>query len=228
MIDLYGINFEKKLIIKEYPFCFRRHTFKENRYPADYSPSMKILPSVIGEFLVRHIVSIKFNCDPQDITISLDSSGKPYFNSFKSCHFNISHSGNWVVCAFENDPVGIDIQKIIKIPRKELDAIVLRFFHKDEQIQYFNLEDSEKENFFFTQWAIKESYIKLVGTPSQISLQSFSAFLDQDGRGSISNGSQIRYFQQYDIDSNYKLVACCSNDSFPSSLKKIIIPPNNK
>jgi len=105
--------------------------------------------------------------------------------------------------------------------------IVLRFFHKFEQIQYFNLKESEKED-FFTQWSIKESYVKFLGKGFQIPWLSFFAFLDPNGRGSLSDGGFIRYSQQYDIDSNYKLVVCTPNRSFSFPIKKISIPSITK
>lgn len=228
MIEIYSNQIEKNTLVKEHNQSFLLHNTKRKRHVCDRSQSIKKLQTLIGEFLVRHIISNKLDCDPQDITILLDPNGKPYCKLFKSCHFNISHSGDWVVSAFDNEPVGIDIQKIVHIPRKRMDMIVLRFFHKYEQLQYFNLKDTDKENYFFTQWALKESYIKLLGNGLRIPLQSFSAFLDQNGRGSISDGGHIRYFQQYDIDSRYKLVACSSNSSFPLSLKKITIPSITK
>ena len=184
--------------------------------------------NLIGELLIQQIISGQVGYDPQNITILLDLYEKPYCPALNQCHFNISHSGEWVVCAFDNEPVGIDIQKIVHIPRKRMDMIVLRFFHKYEQIQYFNLKEMEKENFFFTQWALKESYIKLLGKGLRIPLQSFYAFLDKNGRGSISDGCHIWYFQHYNIDSNYKLVACSSNSSFPLSVKKISFPSITK
>jgi 4'-phosphopantetheinyl transferase len=188
----------------------------------------KILQTVTGELIVRQILSDQFGTDPDTITFSSDAYGKPYCPALKQCHFNISHSGEWIVCALNNNPVGIDIQKIVPIARNRMDMTVVRFFHDDERIHYFNLKDDEKNAFFFTQWALKESYIKFQGKGLNIPLQGFSAFLDQKGRGSISDGGLISYFQQYDIDSNYKLVACSPDSSFPGSLKKISIPSITK
>ncbi len=228
MIEIYSTQIEKNTLVKENNHSFFLHTTKRKRQVLDRSQTIKKLKTLIGELLVRHIISDKLDCDPQDITILLDPNGKPYCKRFKSCHFNISHSGEWVICAFDKEPIGIDIQKIVHIPRTRMDMIVLRFFHKYEQIQYFNLKEKDKENFFFTQWALKESYIKLLGNGLQIPLQSFSEFLDQKGSGSISDWGHIWYFQQYDIDINYKLVACSSNSSFPLFVKKITIPSITK
>ena len=228
MIEVYAVKIEKDKIISEFDKIFSLLFPEKRDDDAKNLPLIKDLHPLIKEAIIRKRISKKFDCHPCQIEILIDSFGKPYCKRFKSGHFNISHSGEWVVCAFDNKPVGIDIQKIVHIPRKRMDMIVLRFFHKYEQIEYFNLKEKDKENFFFTQWALKESYIKLLGNGLSLPLLSFSAFLDQNGRGSISDGGHIRYFQQYDIDSNYKLVACSSNSSFPLSVKKITIPSITK
>lgn len=181
-----------------------------------------------GDYLIAYILIKYYNYLIDEIELTNTSFGRPMIKSKIPIFISLSHSEKWVVCAFDNEPVGIDIQKIVNIPRKRMDVIVLRFFHKYEQIQYFNLKEMEKDNFFFTQWALKESYIKLPGKGLRIPLQSFSAFLDQNGSGSISDGGHIRYFQQYNIDSNYKLIACSSNSSFPLSVKKISTPSITK
>ena len=228
MLNVFSTKIKKMKTINEYHDVLSLHSPRIRQHLSTCSQSKKILNTLTGELIVRQIISNQLGYDPNTIIISLNPDGKPYCPIQKYFHFNISHSGEWVVCAFANEPVGIDIQKIVHIPRKRMDMIVLRFFHKNEQIQYFNLKEKERESFFFTQWSIKESYVKFKGKGFQIPLQSFFAFLDQNGRGSLSDGNFILYFQQYDIDSNYKLVACSLKSSFSFPIKKISIPSITK
>lgn len=222
MIEIYAIKIENSGIIQDYYSSSSLNFPSKMRKGPSHSLRTLILQSFTGTLLVQHILSSKLNCNPMDITILLGSNGKPYSNQFKSYHFNISHSGEWIVCAFDNVSVGIDIQKIIRLPQKRMDLIVKRFFHKYEQIQYFNLQADKREDFFFTQWAIKESYIKLLGKGLKIPLQEFSIFLDQSGQGLKLDGNQVCYFNQYYIDSDYKLIICSRHNSFPLSLKRIV------
>ena len=224
MIEVYAVKIEKDRIITEFDKIFPLLAPEKKDEITKISPLIKDIYTLLGEAIIRQSISKKINCHTSQIKILTDSFGKPYCKHPESCYFNISHSGEWVVCALENEPVGIDIQKIVKVPRKRMDMIVLRFFHKYEQTRYFNLSVEERENFFFSQWALKESYIKLLGKGLRIPLHSFFAFLDQTGKGSMPDGKHIRYFQQYDIDRNYKMVVCSSSNSFPLSLKKITIP----
>jgi 4'-phosphopantetheinyl transferase len=50
----------------------------------------------------------------------------PYF------HFNISQSGNWVVCATDNHPVGIDIEQI-----QPIDFQIVNSYFSKKEIQDF-------------------------------------------------------------------------------------------
>lgn len=222
MIEIYAIKIENGGIIQDYYSTSSLDFLLKMRQILAHSLHTRILQSFIGTLLVQYILSSKLNCNPLDITILLGSNGKPYCKQLKSCHFNISHSGEWIVCAFNNVPVGIDIQKIVPLPKKRMDIIVQRFFHKYEQMQYFNLQEDKREDFFFMQWAIKESYIKLLGKGLKIPLQGFSIFLDQNGQGSKFDGNQVYYFNQYYIDGNYKLIICSPNNSFPLSLRRIV------
>ena len=47
-----------------------------------------------------------------------NQSGKLYFKNPDMPYFNISHSGNYVACVFDENEVGLDIQKIKRIPEK--------------------------------------------------------------------------------------------------------------
>lgn len=49
--------------------------------------------------------------DKSDIRFSTQEYGKPCIPDLPDAHFNISHSGRWVICAFDSQPIGIDIEK---------------------------------------------------------------------------------------------------------------------
>jgi 4'-phosphopantetheinyl transferase len=213
MVEIVATKIEDISLIKECAhlsllhLSTKRQQMPDGLQPANYSHSS------IGDLLARKIIAGKLNCDLQDIIISLDPDKKPCYEGTGSFHFSISHSGEWVVCAFDDRPVGVDIQKIIRLPGKCMDMIVSRFFHKDEQIQYSNLNE-EMKNDFFTPWALKESYMKLSGKGLQAPLLKFFTLLDENGYGSKHDGKQMCHFQKHNIDCNYKLLACSNSNSF--------------
>ena len=82
--------------------------------------------------------------------------GKPELNIGHNIYFNISHSGDWVVCAFSNDDVGVDVEIIKNVDFK----IVDRYFSKEEIYEFNTLSEEEKKERFFDYWTLKESFIK--------------------------------------------------------------------
>ncbi len=96
--------------------------------------------------------------------------GKPYLNEYPHIHFNISHSGDWVVCVVDNEPVGVDVEKIRIIDYE----IAENWFSPFEFQVINNLQGNEKQVIFFNYWCMKESYIKSIGKGLSEPLNSFS------------------------------------------------------
>lgn len=82
-----------------------------------------------------------------------DQYGKPYINN--EINFNISHSGNYVICAISDDTkLGIDIEQIKPIN-------FIEFNHTMTQKQWDVIKSSEvPTEMFFKYWSMKESVIK--------------------------------------------------------------------
>ncbi len=124
--------------------------------------------SVAGEMLVKKNISEILKIPPESIKISTEKGGKPYIENL-AIHFNLSHSGDWVVCALHNKPIGIDIEKITPINLK----IAKRFFTQEEQFYIFNKSPEENDftatptneilKRFFEIWTAKEAYLKFTG-----------------------------------------------------------------
>src|SRR5690554_253809 len=104
------------------------------------------LRALTAQILIRTIACSKLNKDKRLIKFAAGPNGKPYIDNEDNFHFNISHSGDWVVCAVSYRPVGIDVERI-----KEIDfAIAKRFFSKEEAKDLFSKEgEEEKKDYFF-------------------------------------------------------------------------------
>lgn len=83
--------------------------------------------------------------------------GKPFIKTDPTFYFNISHSGEWIVCAISKEPVGIDIEKIVDIDLNDFNSIL-----NENDIKNISRSIATKEN-FFEFWSIKESVSKLTG-----------------------------------------------------------------
>ena len=83
--------------------------------------------------------------------------GKPMHSDI---YFNLSHSGDYVICAISKKEVGCDIQKI-RMPNRNL----MEKFYTDWEQDYVLHGGSQKKRKerFVTIWALKESYLKKTG-----------------------------------------------------------------
>jgi len=132
---------------------------------------------LLGDVLTRteicHATGLKNN----QMCFLTNEYGKPYLAFEHNIHFNISHAGNYVVCAVSDEPVGIDIEVIKSFDMK----IAERFFTTDEMAYIVNFEKNTKLNSFFEVWTKKESHIKWEGKGLHMPLSSFSVFCN-DGQ----------------------------------------------
>lgn len=98
--------------------------------------------------------------------------GKPYLPGREDFHFNLSHSGQWVVIAWGSRPMGIDVETLSMDEGKE--QLARRFFSSDEQAYLFAVEGQDRARRFFEIWTKKESYLKYLGTGINRPLNAFS------------------------------------------------------
>ena len=112
----------------------------------------------------------------RDFEVVQDAFGKPHLKNAENFHYNISHSGRWVVIAYADAPVGIDIQEMRMNAGKE--DIVRRHFTDDEREYVFRTEGSRRAERFYQIWTAKESYLKYLGIGLRRALNSFSVLHD--------------------------------------------------
>ena len=91
------------------------------------------------------------------LILNKGAHGKPFFQDYPHHHFNISHSGQYILCALDNVPVGIDIQ-IIK-PRR---TAFLDHLCSPQERQWLRERNDHPEAFALL-WSMKESICKYSG-----------------------------------------------------------------
>lgn len=168
---------------------------------------------VLGALLLRSVIQRDHNVKPEDLRIAYTEKNKPFLASHPHIHFNISHSGDWVVIAFSEHPVGVDVEKI----RKANLGVAKRFFSEYENNVLFGLPEKEQFNYFFDLWTLKESFLKALGTGLTRPLKSFTVMQSADGFYlHDSDDYQEVHFAQLPLDKNHKLSVC----SFDHEIKK--------
>ncbi len=148
--------------------------------------------------------------------IRFSEKGKPFFPEAPDIHFNISHSGQWVMCAVSDSPVGCDIEKIASIDLNIAD----KYFSKQEY-EFISLQpESLKTDAFFRFWTLKESFLKNIGKGLTVKLHDFDITIDDEI--TVTQSLEINkkfYFKEFSID-DYKL-ACCSSSKDISDINII-------
>lgn len=110
--------------------------------------------SLISELLIRYVLRSEYDIK-EDTLFDKSVNGKPFLKNHSNLHFNISHSGNFIVCAFSNNLVGIDIELL-----RDIDTAISSHYLNDREINSFHPVNN---NSFFKLWTAKESILKLTG-----------------------------------------------------------------
>lgn len=124
---------------------------------------------ITGRILTKILSAHYLFTENNEIHIEYNSYGKPFIvNDKKKIYYNISHSGDYVIFAFNYyGEVGIDVEEERWIQEyKELS----KEFHKEEYEHVYKTNDIHS---FYKFWTAKEAYVKAVGEGLQIKLNSF-------------------------------------------------------
>jgi 4'-phosphopantetheinyl transferase len=123
-------------------------------------------------------------------------------------HFNVSHSGLWVVCATSGEQVGIDVEQVLPLDfgmvKEALTRQELRFFQ--------GLRGNEQAEFFYSIWTQKESFLKCLGQGMNFPLSWINCVSHDDGAVIQLEDETHLNLHQYEVEKGYKL-SVCSVDS---------------
>ncbi|MCX6584847.1 MAG: 4'-phosphopantetheinyl transferase superfamily protein [Candidatus Aminicenantes bacterium] len=188
---------------------------KRARIPRFYREEDRIR-GLMADILARGCITRETGLENHRIEFYTNDYGKPFLKGRDDFQFNLSHSGAWVVGAVDNQPIGIDVERIQPI---DLD-ISKNYFSPDEHQDLMAHQD--KFAYFFTLWSLKESYIKIVGKGLSLPLNSFSIKFFSPGDIRIKAEGRLLediFFQQYDIHKDYKMAVCAHHREFPAGVR---------
>lgn len=124
--------------------------------------------SICAELLIRVCYS-EFTRESRLPKILYERYGKPYLENNDFFHFNISHSGEWVVIAYGDKEVGIDVEKV----SDEMTEIAPECMTGSELNRIDMLNEARKKEEITKLWTMKESYLKYRGTGLYTAMKSF-------------------------------------------------------
>jgi 4'-phosphopantetheinyl transferase len=148
------ISSEKKLLDLFLQMFNKEETAIALRYRSEEDKQRYIF----GRGALRFLLGKYLNIFPNTIQFTLGADKKPLLNknSGEDLHFNISHSGDFVLIAISNSEVGVDIEKIN--PDFSYKEILKSNFSKEE-IDFIQHSVHPIESFYLL-WTRKESLVK--------------------------------------------------------------------
>ena len=217
MVEIYGTIVDSRLDEEYFQQLLSRIDIEKQKRIKRFRKWEDGHRTLMADLLVRYLVMEKLDIPNHDIHFSTNSFNKPLLKSIDHFHFNCAHSGRWVVCAIDNAPVGIDVEK-----KKAVDLdIAKRFFSTEEYDTLMNQDESERGNHFFLLWTLKESYLKAIGKGLHQSLSSFTIrFYEKDKMKLYAGDETVAdvYFKTYSIDPEYCLSVCGSSNAFTDAI----------
>jgi 4'-phosphopantetheinyl transferase len=173
--------------------------------------------ALLADILVRSVIASYLKASNKTIEFNVNKYGKPFLKGNYGLHFNVSHSEDWIVCAIDNKPVGIDIEKVRPVDLLEIAA---QLFSDEEYKTLIVKSPEDRQRFFFDLWTLKESYIKAVGTGFSIPLKSFTVKFIGKSEIKVKSGNKLTDWalKQYDLDPEYKMSVCAAQKTFPDNV----------
>lgn len=142
-----------------------------------------------------------------DLSYIEGEQGKPYISGHTDIFFNISHSGDFVVCALADGEIGCDIEVVHEVDFK----IAERFFApKEIEAIRSRKTEAEKQDMFFRLWTLKESFIKVTGMGLAIPLNEFTIDILEEGIITVDQDfdNHHYHFRELDLIPGYRLSVC--------------------
>jgi len=141
---------------------------------------------------------------------------KPYLKN-NTLSFNISHSGDYVICAMSNDTdlLGVDIE--------EIKTIDLNDFKDIWTIDEWKLiaEDGDV-NTFYNLWTRKEAVIKADGRGLSLALKEIDVTVS-----SVSVNDKLYFLKKLDVNSGYAAHLASSRELSVIDLVYLNVHPND-
>ena len=179
-----------------------------------------------GAFL-QYVLSKETGIPVSELRYVYNEWGKPELEQVKKeldkepVHFNLSHSGDYVVLAVSDHMVGVDVEHKC---RNSL-SLAKRCFCEEEYRDIMQENTEAARNLRFLEyWTMKEAYIKCVGEGLRIPLNSFLIKRGMNGISFVEN--EDMWLGTFFLNAGYCVSLCSRYERIvcQGSNKKEIIP----
>lgn len=170
MIDIYSLKMERELNERERRQALDILTPERKAKALRFRRSEDQSRGMAAGVLELYTLWKGFGIPRKGLRMEREEQGKPFLPEYPQVHYNLSHSGAWIVCAAGDQPLGIDVEQAAKYSER----IIQRFFHSEEVEDILSRPLEERSEVFAEYWTMKESFMKLCGTGFSMPLKSFA------------------------------------------------------
>ncbi|HHF7011403.1 4'-phosphopantetheinyl transferase family protein [Streptococcus mutans] len=216
MIYQYSIKIDKSLstnqMEKLMTIVSEKRRLKANRFIHQKDRERCLL----AEALVRYALIKDYGMKEEKILFDRSRHGKPLLIG-SNLHFNLSHSGKWVVCAIGNSQLGVDVELVRLLEYKN----IYKSFSSTERMYLDALPSQNKQTSFFKLWTLKESFVKFTGIGLKYPFDSFS--IDVNSLKLLKEeqqGTNLSFFSRK-LDEKHWYALCCEPDKINKKIKQI-------
>ena len=150
----------------------------------------------------------------QDSQVFMGEHGKP---KIEGLEFNLSHSGDLVVCAVSEKPVGCDVEELRKAPK----GVVARYYSDAEQAYLSQFSADEYDREFFRLWTMKESYVKMTGEGLGVAQGEYEVAIDRrvhdwhEGSVRVLRNREIQGCHMDSVELQGHIISICAEACVP-------------
>lgn len=169
---------------------------------------------LFGKLLLRKILNMYLPNKIDLRNIQYNQFGKPYIDNCK-IDFNISHSGDYIVCAFANEmKIGVDIEK-----KREIDLNYYKEAMSNAENVYINKSENSIDSFLKI-WTCKESILKAEGIGLNYPLDKINICVNSN---IIIFNNNIWYINYINIDPQYYLCLAYNKRNMSLAIEYVTI-----
>jgi len=166
--------------------------------------------SLYAEMLLRTELCFRLGLKNVDLSFCYDRNNKPSVSNDDKIHFSISHSGEYIVVAFDDHPLGVDVEAV-----KDFSAVRIanHFFTSNEIEELKKTSGYDLNKKFCELWTRKECYGKLTGLGLLLPLDSYSFIKIEPTVYSVLDKEDEKkqyYCTTHSINDDYIISACYS------------------
>lgn len=159
---------------------------------------------VAARTFLKTVLGEELKISPKQLSLAYSKNGKPYLPEIYGRdlpHFNMSHSGDWVVVVLADRMVGVDIECESNLSLQSLSPII----NAEERIVLSQHGQFAQRKLIKELFVAKEAYIKV--SDKQFTLDKINFFLE-NGQWQLKDNPQ-GYSFYFQCASVFTMCVCC-------------------